>query len=120
MRLGRAQCFRPKLIRPDLGPVYFDNSSSSAYQPAVSTYNWAHVVGTNSNRAIFVGVSIFASGTVSSITVGGLSLSFVRADSNGLYRTEIWKGVAPSTGSQTITVNLSTSLTSIAEAASYW
>lgn len=119
-RFGRSQSPRPHLFQYDLGPVYFDNASQSVYEATLSTYNWAHIVGTNANRAILVGVSIFGSGSVSSITVGGLSLTFVRADSNGVYRSEVWQGVAPSTGSQTVTVNLSGVLTSIAQAASYW
>jgi len=119
-RFGRTQPFLPKIKRPDLGPVYFDNASNSTYQAALSTYNWTHVVGTNNNRFIIVGVSVFAAGSVSSITVGALSLTFLRSDTNGVYRSELWYGVAPATGSNTVTVNLSGSLTSIAGATSYW
>jgi hypothetical protein len=119
-RLGRAQHFRPQILRPDLGPVYFDGGSTSTYEAALSTYNWTHVIGTNNNRLLVVGVAIFASGTVSSITLGGQSLSFLRSDVNGVYRSELWYLVAPASGVGTITVTLSGSLTSIAGAASWW
>jgi hypothetical protein len=66
-----------------------------------------------------VNVSIFATGTVSSITYNGVNLAFVRADATGVYRNEMWVLPNPAYGSHTITVNLSTSLTSIASASSY-
>ena len=119
-RLGRSQQFKPKFVRPDLGTVYFDNASTSAYQAALSTYNWTHVIGTNLNRCLLVGVSIFLTGTVSSIDVSGQAMTFVRADTNGAYRSELWQLIAPTSGTRTITVTLSASLTSIAGAASWW
>jgi hypothetical protein len=118
-RFGRTQPFRPKYIRPDLGPVYFDNFSTSNYEAALSTYNFTHVVGTNSNRLLVVGVSTFAAGTVTSITYGGVALTKLRSDVNGVYNSEVWYLIAPASGSATITVNLSASITSIAGAASW-
>jgi len=103
-----------------LGPVYFDNASNSPYEASLSTYNWTHVVGTNNNRLLIVSVGIFLTGTVSSVTLGAQNLTFLRADTNGAYRSELWYLLAPNSGSGTITVTLSTSLTSIAGAASYW
>lgn len=119
-RLGRSQTFKPLTPRPDLGPVYFDNVSSSGYEASLSTYNWTHVIGTNSNRGLIVSVGIFAAGTVSGIDVSGQAMTFVRSDTNGIYRSEIWRLVAPASGSVTITVTLSASLTSIAGAVSWW
>src|SRR2546430_4600330 len=122
-RLGRAQHFRPRYGRPDLGPVYFDNASTSNYEASLSTYNWTHVVGTNSNRLLIVGVSTFAAGTVTSITWNpgaSQNLAKLRADVNGVYNSEVWYIVAPNSGSGTVTVNLSASVTSIAGAASWW
>lgn len=119
-RLGRSQPYRPKHKRPDLGPVYFDNSSTSTYEAALSTYNFSHTVGSNSNRLLVVGVSIFAAGNVTSITYGVVALTKLRHDVTGAYRSEIWYLIAPSSGTDTITVNLSASLTSIAGGASWW
>src|SRR6267378_139108 len=98
-RLGRAQPFNPHYGRPDLGPVYFDNFSTSNYEASLSTYNFTHVVGTNSNRLLTVGVSTFAAGTVSSITYGGVSLTKLRADVNGIYNSELWYLISPTSGS---------------------
>lgn len=119
-RLGRTQPFHSKYGRPDLGPVYFDNFSTSGYEASLSTYNFTHVVGANTNRLLIVGVAIFLAGTVISITYGGVSLTKLRADVNGVYDSELWYLVAPASGSATVTVNLSTSVTSIAGAASWW
>lgn len=120
-RLGRSQAWKATLVRvPDLGPVYFDNFSTSNYEASLSTYNFTHVVGTNTNRLLTVGVSTFAAGTVSTITYGGVSLTKLRADVNGIYNSELWYLIAPASGSATVTVTLSASLTSIAGGASWW
>ena len=100
--------------------VKFDASATSAYQASLSTYNFNITVGSNNGRVLLVGVAIFATGTVSTITAGGTSMSFVRSDVNGVYRSEIWSLFNPGTGSITITVTLSASLTSIANACSYY
>src|SRR3972149_2716545 len=86
------------------GPVFFNNASSSGYQASLSTYNWSHTFS-GSNRGVIVNVSIFASGSVSSIDVGGSAMIFVRSDSNGVYKNEVWKLANPPSGAQTITVN---------------
>ena len=109
----------PIAFLPEQAGVVFDNATSSPYEASLSTYSFTHRVGSASNRALVVSVAIFAAGSVSSITYNGVALSFVRADSNGVYRTEWWQLVAPATGSNTVQVDLSTSLTSIAEALSY-
>lgn len=103
-----------------IGPIFFDATSSSPYEAALSTYNWQHTVGVGTNSILVIGVAIFASGQVSSITAGTKNAVFVRADSNGVYRSEIWIVINPDVGAQTITVNLSASVTSIAGAVSYF
>src|SRR5437588_483235 len=100
-RLGRSQSFKPRLGRPDLGPVYFDNFSTSNYEASLSTYNFTHVIGTNANRLLIVGVSTFAAGTVTSITYGGVGLTKLRADVNGVYNSELWYLINPTSGSAT-------------------
>lgn len=118
-RLGRSQPFRPLFKRPDLGPVYFDNSSTSGYEATLSTYNWNHTVGTNTNRYLVVSVGIFLTGSVTSITYGAQSLTLIRTDTNGTYRSELWGLVAPASGTAAITVTLNAALTSIAGATSW-
>lgn len=102
--------------------VIFDSASTSGYEASLSTYNWSHTVTANSNRVLVVQVAIFASGSVSSITFG--AQNFVNLApatvANGIYRTETWYLIAPTAGTGTITVNLSASLTSIANAESYY
>lgn len=119
-RFGRSQPFKPLDKRPDLGPVYFDNTSNSTYEAALSTYNWSHTVGTNSNRLLVVGVSILAAGSVTAVDLGGVALTKTRFDDTGVYRSEIWYLINPASGAGTITVTLNASLTSIAGAASWW
>ena len=105
---------------PRIAGIHFDNASVSPYEAALSTYTFTHRVGTGiSNRCLIVGVSIFASGSVTSITYNGVALTFIRSDTNGVYRSELWQLVAPATGSNTVEVTLSASLTSIANAQSY-
>lgn len=103
-----------------IGPIFFDATSSSPYEASLSTYNWSHTVGSGSYGMLIIGVGIMAAGTVSSITAGGQSAVFLRADSNSVYRSELWYVKTPDVGAQTITVNLSASLTSIAGAVSYF
>lgn len=98
--------------------ILFDNASNSGYQASLSTYSWTHKTGL-SLRGLIVNVSIFATGQVTSITYGGVAMTFVRADTSGVYRNEIWKLENPAYGSNTVTVNLSASVTSIASAVSY-
>lgn len=103
-----------------IGPIFFDATSSSPYEASLTTYNWQHTVGQGSSGILVIGVALLAAGTVSSITAGTKNAVFLRADSNGAYRSELWYVVNPDVGAQTITVNLSTSLTSIAGAISYF
>ena len=106
-------------IPPQAG-VVFDNASTSGYEAALSTYSWTHRTGTLYRGIIVVGVEIFATGTVTSVTYNSVNLTFLRADANGVYRTELWYLVNPTSGSNTVTVNLSVALTSIASAQTYW
>lgn len=110
----------PIFYTPDQAGVVFDNATTSGYEAALSTYSWSHRVGTGiTNRALIVGVSIFATGSVTGVTYNGVAMTFVRSDTNGIYRSEIWQLVAPATGSNTVAVTLNASLTSIANAQSY-
>ncbi len=100
--------------------VTFDATSSSGYQASLSTYTWNHTVANQSNRFLEVSVGIFALGNVTSVTFNNKNLTFVRADVNGVYRSEIWRMVAPDVGTLAVVVNLNVSLTSIGNAQSYY
>lgn len=107
-------------VTSQYGPIYLDAVSTSVYEASLSTYNFTHVVGSGTHGILMIGVAILATGTVSSITAGTKTAVFLRADANGVFRSELWYVLSPDVGSQTITVNLSTSLTSIAGAVSYF
>lgn len=98
--------------------IAWDAASNSGYQASLSSYSWSHTC-TGTNLGLIVNVSIFATGTVSSITYNSVAMKFVRSDVIGVYRNEIWRLEAPATGSHTVAVTLSASLTSIAGADSY-
>lgn len=100
--------------------ITIDQVSSSPYQAGLSTYNLLHTVGSDVYYpALIVGVSIFVSGSVSSITRNGKNFVFVRSDISGVYRSEIWQLLNPDLGAFNITPTLSGSLTSILSAGSY-
>jgi hypothetical protein len=99
--------------------ISFDAASGGPYHLAGSTLSWSHTVGAGQNRILFVGVALFAVGTVSGVTLGAQNFTFLRADAVSNYRSEIWYLVAPTSGVGTITVTLSASLASTALAASY-
>lgn len=117
--LPRARRF-PYTIPPVITIVTFDSASSSGYEPALNTYSWSHTVGSNSNRILVVGVGIFGVGQVSSVKYNGVDLTFLRSDVTGIYRSELWYIVGPPVGTFTVQVTLNTSLTSIANAQSYY
>lgn len=98
--------------------IYFDAASNSGYKAALSTYNWSHTT-TGTNLGLLVNVSIFATGTVTGVTYNSVALQFIRFDSIGVYRNEIWVLEGPTLGTNNVVVTLNTSLTSIASAASY-
>ncbi len=99
----------------------FDAASTSGYEAALSTFNWSHTVGRSlPNRCLMLSVHVLVAGTVSNADFSGQAFTFVRGDANGVYRVEWWRLVNPAEGAGTITVNLSGSLTSVANASSYY
>lgn len=101
--------------------ITYDGTSSSGYKAATSSYSWlSHSVTTNEPSIFIVRVAIFVSGSVSSITLGGVNLSFLRAKANGVYRIETWYLTEPPTGVNTVSVTLSGSLTSSASEVVYY
>lgn len=101
------------------GTIRFDAASNSPYEASVSSYNWSHTCSAGQNRGLLVEVSVFAAGTVTGVTYNGVAMTFVRADTTGVYRTEIWRLENPASGANSVAVTLSASLTSVATAVSY-
>ncbi len=98
--------------------IYWDAASNSGYKASFSTYNWNHTT-TGTNRGLVVNVSLFLTGSVTSVTYNSVNLEFIRQDTIGVYRNEMWVLYNPTVGTNSIVVTLNTSLTSIAGADSY-
>lgn len=85
------------------GPITIDTTvtSNSTLTPSIT-------IGSNSNRLIIVSVGYKHTGaaSISSITCGALSLTKATTSnvSGGFWYEDIWYGIAPPTGSQTVTV----------------
>jgi len=106
-------------IHPQAG-IIFDNATSSGEQVLTMSYSFSHRVGTGiTDRVLIVYVGLSVSGTVSSITYNSVGLTFIRADTNGSIRTELWRLIAPTVGSNSVSITLSGALTSVSHALSY-
>ena len=101
--------------------ILFDAASNSGYQ-TTSSYSWSHTTS-GLDRLVRVAVSMLsvAGSSISGITHDGVSLTKLRHDvsASGTVRTEIWYLIAPSVGTKTIAVTLSTALDSVAGAVSF-
>lgn len=97
------------------GAIAFDAASNSGYQTAQGNYSWNHTC-TGNFLELLVGISMLsvAGSSVSSITYGGVQLTFVNAKASvsGAVRAELWRLTAPPTGTNSIAVTLSTALDS--------
>ena len=92
--------------------IAFDSNSSGNNGVGLTSITWSHTTGSGLNRIMVVGVSIRSTGGeyVLSVSYGTQNLTFLRADSaSGSIRSEIWYLVGPNTGTNNVTVNLSTS-----------
>ncbi|MEK7799908.1 MAG: hypothetical protein AAB297_08780, partial [Acidobacteriota bacterium] len=98
------------------------DSTSSAAGLQVDTLTWAHTVGAGLNRALYVGVSIRNASAVTSVTYGGTPLTLVGSqwEATGKNNTEIWRMIAPPTGTANIVVTLPQSRRFIAGAVSFF
>lgn len=101
--------------------IAFDSASNSGYQAAQSTYTWNHTC-TGTNRFLSVDISLLSAGaTVSSITYNSVALSLIVARSTvtSFGRVESWGLANPTSGTNVISVTLSSSIASSGEAVSY-
>ena len=88
----------------------------------VTSRTWSHTVGSGSNRLLLVGVSLRTDSgqSVSTVTYGLQSFTKVGHAVNGNFRAEIWRLVAPNTGTASITVTLSASTPGIICGSTSW
>jgi len=90
--------------------IAYDAVGSGNNGGGSTSVSWSHTTGSGSNRIMIVGVSIRTTTvSVSGITYGAQSLTFIRADthSDGSVRSELWYLIAPTSGTATVTVTLS-------------
>ncbi len=101
--------------------IAFDAVGSGSNGGGSTTISWSHTTGSGSNMIMVVGVAIkTTSVSVSSITYGSQSLTFIRSDTVGTSeRTELWYLVAPISGTARVTVNLSGSSKAVGGSMTY-
>jgi len=89
--------------------IAYDSVGSGNNGDGTSNITWTHVVGSGANRFMAIGISIrTVTVSVSSVTVGGQSATFIRSDVRGSeVKGEVWYLVNPDSGSKTVTVTLS-------------
>src|SRR5262245_35823567 len=85
-----------------------DAPSFNFTSSASTTLAWSHTVGVGSNRLLLVGVSINAGTAVSGITFGAQALTLVGVQNGQATqsRIEIWRLIAPTSGTATVTVTM--------------
>ena len=77
-------------------------------------------VGSASNRALVVGVTLYSTGSsVTSITYPGASMTRQAQATGSAQRVEIWAGVNPAPGRATVTVTISPGTASVCGAVSF-
>jgi len=105
-------------IKPSGGSAPVVDSTSSGKTPPRTSLTISHATA-GSNRLLLVGVSIhnFASETVSGITYNGVALTQVGSSTNATdARVEIWRLIAPPTGTYDVVITFSAELSSVARA----
>ena len=88
------------------------DSVTTATGPAanVSTFSWNHTVGSGSNRILIVSISLrTGNSTATSVTYGGTPLTIIGAQQGpgNQNRTEMWRLLAPPSGTASVVVTLS-------------
>lgn len=118
MRLGRSWPIRAQVKKTFAldADIHFDAASNSGYKTASGSYSWSHTC-TGASRYLVVGISMLsvAGSSVSGITYNSVAMTFLGAVASvsGAVRAEIWGLIAPTVGSNTIAVTLTTALDSI-------
>jgi len=93
-------------IVPD--PIIFDNVTP--FNGVCDPCTFSHSVNSGNDQIIIVGVSAKRSASVSGVTYDGLPLTQIRSDKSGnAIASSLWYRIAPSSGNNIVSVNLSTS-----------
>jgi hypothetical protein len=103
--------------------IAFDAVSSGATANAgATTLSFSHTVGASgTNRIMIVGVSLETIGTtqVNSITYNGVSLTLIGTITRNSIRSEMWRLLAPATGTHTVLITVSATTRFVAGAQSF-
>jgi len=105
-------------IKPSGGSAPVVDSTSSGKTPPRTSLTVSHPTA-GSNRLMLVGISInnFAGETVSSVTYNGVALTQVGSRANATdARVEIWRLIAPPTGTHDVVITFSSELSSASRA----
>ncbi len=91
--------------------IAYDSFSSGDNDNGAANITWSHVVGSEANRFMMIGISlsiIVTPVSVLNVTVGGLPATFLRSDVEGAeVRGETWYLINPDSGLKTVMVTLS-------------
>lgn len=103
--------------------IAFDNSGSQSGTGA-TTLSWSHTCA-GTNRILIVGVQVFddtddTERTVASVTYNGVAMTRIDRQITGNIASELWRLVAPATGTNTVLVTLGAANDfSLAQSSSY-
>ena len=95
---------------------------ASSREAAASSVTMNHTVGSGSNRLLIVSVAIERdTGRVTAITYAGQALTFVgtSVDPTATARVEVWRLIAPATGTNTVSVTFNSSSSVVIGAISF-
>ncbi len=95
---------------------------ASAREAATSTITLNHAVGTGSNRLLIVAVAIERDDErVTTVTYAGQAMTFVgtSVDPGQTSRVEVWRLIAPATGTNTVSVTLNAAAATVVAAISF-
>lgn len=100
--------------------IAFDATANSGLQTMTSPYSYNLTVA-GDDRFLVVGVAFSGLGqSVTGITYNGVALTLIEAKNSATSRrAELWGLIAPATGTNSVTVTLSSAVTSISGAMSF-
>jgi hypothetical protein len=95
--------------------ISFDNATSARSSQNVASLTFSHTTGTGLlNSVILIGIGYYAglSVSVSGITCAGNNLTKIRRDNDGSHAaaTELWIGLAPTSGANNVVVTFTGSV----------
>jgi uncharacterized repeat protein (TIGR01451 family) len=102
--------------------ISVDQTATAVSSSNVSSLTWSHTVGAVANRILLVDLS-FRDGNVSatSVTYGGTALTLIGVQNGpgNQNRTEMWRLLAPPSGTANVVVNMSQSKEIVGASVSY-